>query len=218
MTSGKYFNKGVKALDSPDIGHVVRETPDKIIVFGGGDERFDIPVSEIQQVGANVLIGLKLYDIVKKYKVSRKDPLPTSRKDPWTSPASDIDLGTYEKEYPKSLFNKGVRAMNEDHVGHVMKETDDKIVIFGESNYRFDIPKSKIIAVGRNVILDMDFPEIFKYQVDRNAQLPTGEAVEKINEEAYPSGDYPDKWPKQEQEQDQDMRTNSGLSHSYQQQ
>ena len=37
MTSGKYFNKGVKALDAPDIGHVVRETPDKIVVFGGGD-------------------------------------------------------------------------------------------------------------------------------------------------------------------------------------
>jgi hypothetical protein len=36
MTSGKYFNKGVKALDAPDIGHVVRETPDKIVVFGGG--------------------------------------------------------------------------------------------------------------------------------------------------------------------------------------
>src|SRR5919106_4887114 len=120
MTSGKYFNKGVKALDSPDIGHVVRETPDKIIVFGGGHERYDIPVSEIQQVGANVLIGLKLYDIVKKYKVSRKDP--------WTSPDSDIDLGTYEKQYPKSLFNKGVRAKNEDDVGHVMKETNDKIV------------------------------------------------------------------------------------------
>jgi hypothetical protein len=25
MTSGKYFNKGVKALDTADIGHVVRE-------------------------------------------------------------------------------------------------------------------------------------------------------------------------------------------------
>jgi hypothetical protein len=186
MTSGKYFNKGVKSLDSPDIGHVVRETPDKIIVFGGGDERFDIPISEIQQVGANVLIGLKLDDIVKKYKVSRKDPLPTSRKDPWTSPDSDIDLGTYEKQYPKSLFNKGVRAKNEDHVGHVMKETDDKIVVFGESNYRFDIPKSKIIAAGRNVIVDIDFPEIYKYQVDKNAPLPTGEPVDKINEEAYP--------------------------------
>jgi hypothetical protein len=39
--SGKYFNKGVKALDAPDIGHVARETPDKIAVFGGGDERYD---------------------------------------------------------------------------------------------------------------------------------------------------------------------------------
>src|SRR5215207_2309371 len=216
MTSGKYFNKGVKALDAPDIGHVVRETPDKIIVFGGGDERYDIPISEVRQIGANVLIGLKMYDIVTRYKVSRKEPLPTSRKDPWSSPAGNIDLGTYEKEYPKSLFNKGVRTNNEDDVGHVMKETNDKIVVFGQSNYRFDIPKSHIIAVGRNVILDMDFPEIFKYQVDRNAPLPTGEPVEKINEEAYPSGDYPDKWPKQEQEQD--MKTKSGLSHSHQQQ
>jgi hypothetical protein len=34
MTSGKYFNKGVKALDAADIGHIVRETPDKIVVFG----------------------------------------------------------------------------------------------------------------------------------------------------------------------------------------
>jgi hypothetical protein len=33
MTSGKYFNKGVKALDAADIGHVVRETPDKIVVL-----------------------------------------------------------------------------------------------------------------------------------------------------------------------------------------
>ena len=40
-TSGKYFNKGVKALDDPDLGHVVRETPDKIVVFGGKNERYD---------------------------------------------------------------------------------------------------------------------------------------------------------------------------------
>jgi hypothetical protein len=43
------------------------------------------------------------------------------------------------KSKEKSLFNKGVRAKNEDHVGHVMKETDDKTVVFGDSNYRFDI-------------------------------------------------------------------------------
>jgi sporulation protein YlmC with PRC-barrel domain len=95
----------------------------------------------------------------------------------------DVDLATYEGKYPRSLFNKGVRAKNEDHVGHVMKETDDKIVVFGDHDYRYDIPKSKIIAVGRNVILDMDFPEIFKYKVDMNAPLPSGEPVEKLTEE-----------------------------------
>ena len=188
MTSGKYFNKGVKSLDSPDIGHVIRETPEKIIVFGGKNERYDIPITEINQVGANVLIGLNHKDIVNKYKTSREEPLPTSRKDPWTSPAGRIDLGTYEKEYPKSLFNKGVRAKNEDHVGYIMKETDDKIVVFGDHGYRYDIPKSKIIAVGRNVILDIDFPEIFKYEIDRNAPLPTGEPVNRLIYEPYPEG------------------------------
>jgi hypothetical protein len=86
-----------------------------------------------------------------------------------------------------SLFNKGVRANNEDDVGHVMKETNDKIVIFGYSNTRFDIPKSHIIAVGRNVILDINFPDIFKYELDRNAPLPSGEPANKLIDEAFPS-------------------------------
>ncbi len=188
MTSGRYFNKGVKALDSPDIGHVVRESHDKIVVFGRGDERYDIPISEIQQVGANVLIGLRMYDIITKYKVSRQELLPTSRQDPWGR-RDTIELAAYEKRYPKSLFNKGVRAKNEDDVGHIMKETGDKIVVFGQSNYRFDIPKSHIVAVGRNVILDIDFPEIFKYQVIKDAPLPTGEPIENLNTEAYPPDD-----------------------------
>jgi hypothetical protein len=64
-----------------------------------------------------------------------------------------------------------------------MKETDDKIVVFGHYDYRFDFPKSKIIAAGRNVILDMDYPEIFNYRVDRDAPLPSGEPIEKLNEE-----------------------------------
>jgi sporulation protein YlmC with PRC-barrel domain len=186
LTSGKYFNKGVKALDAPDLGHVVRETPDKIVVFGGKDERYDIPITEIKQVGANVLIGLPISEIEKKYKVSRKEPLPTSRKDPWQDDDRVVDLSAYEGKYPNSLFNKGVRAKNEDDVGYILKETNDKIVIFGYSNQRFDIPKSYIIAVGRNVILNIDFPEIFRYQKDRNAPLPSGEPIEKVVEEPYP--------------------------------
>jgi hypothetical protein len=41
LVSDRYFNKGVKSLDCP--GHVVRETSDKIVVFGEGDDRYDIP-------------------------------------------------------------------------------------------------------------------------------------------------------------------------------
>jgi sporulation protein YlmC with PRC-barrel domain len=186
LVSGKYFNKGVKSLDDPNVGHVVRETPDKIIVFGEQNKRYDIPISEIQQVGANVLIGLELSKIESQYSVNRDDPLPTSRKDPWQQSDSQVDLGTYEGKYPHSLFNKGVRTENEDHVGHVMKETNDKIVVFGHGDDRFDIPKSEIIAVGMNVIVRKNFPDLFTYKVDKDSPLPSGEPLEKIDEEAYP--------------------------------
>jgi sporulation protein YlmC with PRC-barrel domain len=186
MVSGRFFNRGVKTLDNPDIGYVVRETPDKIIVFGGKGNRYDIPLSEIQQVGANVLIGLPFSEVEKKYKVNRNDPLPTSRQDPWKDEKKQVDLAYYEGKYPKSLFNKGVRAENEDDLGFVAKETNDKIVVFGYSNDRYDIPKSEIIAVGMNVIIGKNFPEIAKYKVDRNAPLPTGEPIETIAEEAFP--------------------------------
>jgi hypothetical protein len=48
---------------------------------------------------------------------------------------------------------------------------------------KYDIPKSRIVAVGRNVIVDMDFPEIFDFKVDRNAPLPTGEPIERLSYE-----------------------------------
>ena len=190
MTTGKYFNRGVMALDSPYLGHVVRETYDKIVVFGEGNDRYNIPKSEIQTTGRNVLIGLNLSEIAKKYKVNRQEPLPTTVPlEHWTQ-GENIDLATYERKYPKSLFNKGVRVLNEDHIGHVMKETDDKMVIFGDYDYRFDVPKSMIKEVGRNVILNMEFPELKKHKVDRNAPLPTGEPIDKINDQAYPEEDH----------------------------
>jgi sporulation protein YlmC with PRC-barrel domain len=171
------------ALDVPDIGHVVRETEDKLIIFGEKNNRYDIPKSEIQFTGRNVLIGLNLQSIVKKYKVDHDTLLPTDAPSEQWSQGKNIDLASYERKYPKSLFNKGVRIENEDHIGHIMKETKDKIVIFGEYNYRFDVPKSKIKQVGRNVILDMEYPELFKYKVDRNVPLSTEESIpEVVNE------------------------------------
>ena len=84
------------------------------------------------------------------------------------------------------LFNKGVRAKNEDDVGHVFKETLDKIVVFGPYNRRYDIPKDEIYQVGMNVILNKDFPELRKYEVNKDNPLPTGEPVNAIYKEAYP--------------------------------
>ena len=182
MVSGKYFNKGVKSLDSPHVGHVVRETSDMIVVFGEGDDRYDIPKDKIRFAAANVLIDLPFHEIVKNYKVSREQPLPVDKEHTHTDAElpEPADLATYEGKYPKSLFNKGVRTQDEEHIGHVMTEAGDKIVVWGHYNWRFDVPRSKIIAVGRNVILGMDYNEVFKYKVDRNAPLPTGEPVEKL--------------------------------------
>jgi hypothetical protein len=181
MVSGKYFNKGVKALDLPHVGHVVRETNDRIVVFGEGDDRYDIPTSKIRFAAGNVLVDLPFYEIARKYKVDRKDPLPAD-----SAPSVDlpepVDLATYEGKYPKSLFNKGVRTQDEEHVGHVMKEADDKVVVWGHYDWRFDVPKSKIIAVGRNVILGMNYPGVFKYKVERSAQLPDGKPVDTLAE------------------------------------
>ena len=80
-------------------------------------------------------------------------------------------------------FNKGVKTLDNPNVGFVVRETPDKIVIFGEHDYRFDVPKSKITFVGRNVILGMDWEELFKYKVDKNTPLPTGESVDTIAKE-----------------------------------
>jgi hypothetical protein len=171
MVSGQYFNKGVKALDAPDVGHVVRETEDKIIVFGDANVRYDIPKSAIRFVSGNVLIDMSISEITEKYKVDRNAPIPATT-DMSAEKAEHVDLATYEKQYPKSLFGKGVRAKNEDKVGHVQRETDSTIVVFGEHNVRYDIPKTEIIAVGRNIILNCDYPEIWKYKVDKDIPLP----------------------------------------------
>ena len=70
-----------------------------------------------------------------------------------------------------------------------MKETNEKIVVFGENNKRFDIPKSEIYQVGMNVILRIDHPYLSKYEVSKDSPLPSGEPIESINKEAYPE-DY----------------------------
>jgi hypothetical protein len=83
----------------------------------------------------------------------------------------------------RTSINKEVKALDSPHVGHIVRETDEKIVVFGHCDYRFDKPKSEIVAAGRNIIVGMDFPEILKYRVDSDAPLPTGERIDKLTEE-----------------------------------
>jgi hypothetical protein len=109
MTTDKYFDRGVIALDSPYIGHVIRETEDKIVIFGERNDRYDIPKSEIQMTSRNVLIGLKLDEIANKYKVKHDAPLPTTLPSEYWTQGENLDLASYERKYPKGLFNKGVR-------------------------------------------------------------------------------------------------------------
>ena len=49
--------------------------------------------------------------------------------------------------------------------------------------YRFDAPKSKITFVVRNVILGMEWDELFKYKVDKHTPLPSGESVDILAQE-----------------------------------
>jgi hypothetical protein len=100
----------VKALDAPYVGHVVRETADKIVVFGKGDDGYDIPKDKIRLAAANVLVDLPFYEIMKNLKISRDEPLPTVKEHiPSTDLPESVDLATYEGKYSRSLFNKGIR-------------------------------------------------------------------------------------------------------------
>ena len=46
----------------------------------------------------------------------------------------------------RTIFNKGVNALDFPHMEYVVRDTDDKIVALRHYDYRFDIPKSKLVA------------------------------------------------------------------------
>jgi len=108
------------------------------------------------------------------------------------SPAED--LASYEGKYPKDLFNKTV-IVDGQPIGRVAKETDDLIVVFGDSdNSRFDVPKSKVAMTGGSVTIG---EPLAQYAVDMGAPLPEGKSMRpsaqeirqvagEVREESYP--------------------------------
>ncbi len=97
--------------------------------------------------------------------------------------SSGDNLGSFEGKYPKSLFNK-VLTVNGETVGHIMKETDDTIVVFSDqdSSVRFDIPKSKIQVAGSSVTLNNQ-QDLSTFKVTRDAPLPQDRSIRPSTEE-----------------------------------
>ncbi len=142
-----------------------------MVVSEEQNERNNIPFSEIKTAGRNMLTNLIIKKILRKYVVYRNvlsyvyDEIDARRLPTY------IDHSLPSK-YPNSLFSKGVKILNEDFVGFIMKETKDKIVVFGNYVQRYDIPKSKTSEVGDNIILNMNIKEFLTYEVDNYTSLP----------------------------------------------
>jgi adenylate cyclase len=139
LAFGKYFNKRVKALDTPHLGYVVRETEDKIIVFGEGNDRYDIPKSVIRTTRRNVLIGLNLYEIANKYKVSREEILPRSNKENnhavTKKTIANMIMGNNYSKNTTPLISSGTEIVDTETLVY---QTQDRMWKALKGNYRYD--------------------------------------------------------------------------------
>ena len=102
---------------------------------------------------------------LKKYHLNRNDILLSAN--------SNIELELTDKTnetaldiYPNSLFNKKVSLVDENFVGFMMEMTDTKIVVFGDYEQRYDIPKSKTTEVDNNILVNMEWSEFVSYKID----------------------------------------------------
>lgn len=103
---------------------------------------------------------------LKKYHLNRNDILLS------TNSGFEIELienktnETALDIYPNSLFNKKVSLLDENFVGFMMEVTDTKIIVFGDYEQRYDIPKIKTAEVNNNIVLDMEWNEFASYRVN----------------------------------------------------
>lgn len=150
------------------LGHENKETIDNLVIYEEQNGRNNIHFSEIKTTPRNLLTDLTIKKMSRKNLVKRNglSYVDDARYHPTT-----IDHGLPSK-YPNSLFSKGVKILNEDFVGFIMKETKDKIVVFGNYVQRYDIPKSKTYEEGDKIILNMNIKEFESYEVDNYTSLP----------------------------------------------
>ena len=66
--------------------------------------------------------------------------------------------------FPNSLFNKKASLSDESFVGFVMETTNEKIIVFGDYEQRYDIPKIKTTEVNNSIIINMEWSEFVSYR------------------------------------------------------
>lgn len=164
----KLLFREVSALDSPHIGQVVLETPNIIVVFGEGDDRYDVIRSEIVSTKDKVLISLPLYEIARRYKKSREAALPVPRLE---RTPKRVERSNSHELHAKSLVGRKVKSRDGQFVGHAITDADKSITVLGHHHYRFDIPKSKIQRISKDVILNQEYETIFTYSKPRTTSI-----------------------------------------------
>ena len=104
---------------------------------------------------------------LQKYHLDRNDILLSTNSGFEMQLSGDKTInGTALDIFPNSLFNKKVGLSDNSFVGFVMEMTDSRIVVFGDYEQRYDIPKSKLKQVGDNhLIIDMDWLAFVSYKV-----------------------------------------------------
>ena len=105
-------------------------------------------------------------DELKKYHLNRNDILLSTNSGFENELFEDKTNETALDIYPNSLFNKKVGLLNENFVGFMMEMTDTKVVVFGDYEQRYDIPKIKTTEVNNNIVLDMEWNEFASYRVN----------------------------------------------------
>ncbi|WP_148687705.1 hypothetical protein [Candidatus Nitrosocosmicus hydrocola] len=105
-------------------------------------------------------------DELKKYHLNRNDILLSTN--------SKFEIELFENKtketaldiFPNSLLNKKVSLSDNSFVGFMMEMTDSKIVVFGDYEQRYDIPKIKTAEVNNNIVLAMEWNEFASYRVN----------------------------------------------------
>ena len=97
---------------------------------------------------------------LKKYHLDRNDILLSTNSSFGIELVGDKTNETALDIFPNSLFNKKVSLSDNSFVGFMMETTDAEIVVFGDYEQRYEIPKTKATEVDDNkIIIDMDWNE-----------------------------------------------------------